>query len=129
MAETLRNQEAKDEAGQNLYLLFKLPGAHILDFSNGFSSQVLQMFVKELPTHLPPSFLSDHWILTVSCSGTSAGLLLGDLICKQAIAYHQVAFRDVKAFFSNTGGDQEVESALAEIANCILLLLLQEKYA
>lgn len=111
------------------HLSAKLLAAHVLDLSNGFSSQLFQIFIGELPALFPSPFLGDHRILAVSRSGTSAGLLLGNLICKQSIAYHQVAFRDVKAFFSHTSGDQEVQTTLAEIADRVRLLVLQGKFA
>lgn len=103
--------------------------AHFLDLCNGLSCQLFQIFVFVLPALLPASFLGDHGVLAVFSPGSSAGLLLGNLICKQSITYDQVAFRDVKAFLSHAGGDQQVERTLAESADRVRLLMLQQKYA
>lgn len=109
------------------YLCTKLWQAHLLDLCDGFFCQLIQILIDPLPVLFPPSSLGDHRIVAVSCSCAPTGLFLGNLICEQPVAYHQVAFWDVKAFLGDTGGDQEVESGLAEITNGVLLLFLQEK--
>ncbi|TNN52771.1 hypothetical protein EYF80_037004 [Liparis tanakae] len=65
-------------------------------------------------------------LVTGSLHRTS--LLLGDLVCKQSIAYHQVALRDVEAFFSHAGGDQEVDDTLTEFLDRARLLVLRGKH-
>lgn len=85
------------------------------------------MVVDPLTAQLLPSFLSDHRIAAVFGPGASHGLFLGDFIGEQAVANHQVALRDVQAFLGHAGGDQEVEVALAETADGILLLVLRER--
>lgn len=99
-----------------------------MDLSNGFPSQLFQVFIGELPLHFPPPCLGHHRVMAVGGSGTAASLLLGDLVRQQAIAYHQVALRDVEAFFSHAGGDQEVDDTLTEFVDRVRLLVLRGKH-
>lgn len=129
--DTERKQSESDGRGRTgaSYLCMKLWQAHLLDLCDGFFCQLIQILIDPLPVLFPPSFLGDHRIVAVSCSRAPTGLFLGNLIREQPVAYHQVAFWDVKAFLGDTGGDQEVESGSAEITDGVLLLFLQEKYA
>lgn len=102
----------------------ELPGLHPLHFADGPASQVLQTFIEEFPTHLPPPRLGHHRVNAVTRPSPATGLLLCDLIGQQPIAHHQVAFWDVQALLGYAGGDQEVEGAQAEVTDCVLLLIL-----
>lgn len=96
-----------------------------MDLSDGFSYQLLQVFVGELPLNLRSTFVSDHRVLAVLRPRSPTRLLLGDLVRQQPVTHHQVALGDVEAFLGHAGRDQEVEGSLAEVADGVLLLVLQ----
>lgn len=100
---------------------------HVLDRSDGFSCQLLQVLIGALALHLSPVFGGHNRVQAVSRSGAPTGLHLGNLICKQSVAHHQVAFWDVEAFFGHAGGDEEVEMPLAKAADGFFLLGLDER--
>ena len=106
------------------YFLAELHVSHLLDFCDGFCHRLHPVVVYELPDDLFAPPLGDHSVHAVISPGAPHSLLLGNLVGEQPVPHHQVAFLDVESFFCHTGGDQEVEGTIAEISDCVFLLIL-----